>query len=169
MPCCHPLALCCRLPSLAIHGREAHAHLGEARDHVLALFLEEAHVGVHASEDVLHAAALLAEVAHEDALLLEKGLVLLELGALLVQAVLRQLNGGIGLLAVLGQQAPALLELAEVVHGEGRREQGELAGEVVVALGLVDLALEGLQLASYLAFDVLGAGEVLLHRPELAL
>ena len=70
---------------------------------------------------------------------------------------------------MLGQQAPALLELAEVVHGEGRREQGELAGEVVVALGLVDLALEGLQLASYLAFDVLGAGEVLPHRPELAL
>ena len=157
------------LRALALHGGEAHAHLGEPRDHVLALFLEKAHVGVHAPEEVLHPAALLAQVANEDALLLKQRLVLLQVVVLLVQAVLGELDGGVCLLAALGEAPVARLELPEVVHRERGVELGEPPLQVVRALCLVHLTLERLELAIDLALDVLGPGKVLLHALELSL
>ena len=165
----HALVLLRRLLALVLAGRQVHAHLGEARDHVLALFLKQAHVGVHAAEDVLHAAALLAEVTHEDALLLEQRLVLLQLALLLGVTPLGELYGRLGLTLARGQLIVAHLQLAEVVHRERGGELGQARLELMVALGLVHLALEGPELARDLARDVLRAGEVLVHRGELAL
>ena len=155
--------------ALLLHRRKLHTHVGEARNHVLALLLQKTHVGLHAAEDVLHAAPLLAEVAHEEALLLKKGLELVELAGLLVIAVLGELDGGVRLVAAGGELAVALLELTEVVHGELDGEVGELVGEVAGLTGLVHLALEGLELAGYLARDDLRAREVRVHGGELAL
>ncbi len=163
----HALVLGAGVVSLLLHRGELHAHLGEARNHVLALLLKKTHVGVHAAEKLLHAAALLAEVAHEEALLLEQRLQLLKLGALLVVAVLCQLDGGLGLAAAHGKPVVALLQAAQVVDGELDRELFELGVEVMGALGLVDLALQGLQLPRDLARDHLGAGQVVVHRGEL--
>ena len=154
--------------ALLLHDGELHAHLGEARDHVLALLLKEAHVRVHPAEDVLHAAALLAEVSHEETLLLEERLELLELAALLVKAVLGKLDGGVRLLTAALQTHVGLLELAQVVYGQLDGELGELGVELAGALGLVDLALERLELAGDLAREHLGAGKVLVHGGELA-
>ena len=155
--------------TLLLGGRELHAHLRQPGDHVLALLLEKAHVGLHAAEHVLHAAALLAEVAHEQALLLEQGLELVELTALLVDAVLGELDGRLGLAVADGEGGVALLEAAQVVDGEDGRELGELLGEVARAHGLVDLALERLELPHDLPLDDLGLRQVLVHRCELAL
>ena len=165
----HALVLLGGLARLALHGRQVHAHLGEALHHVLALFLQKAHVGVHAAQQVLHAAALLAQVPHEDALLLQEGLVLLEVPVLLVQAVLRQLDGGVSLLAACGERAVAVLQLAEVVHQKRRLKLLQLPRDVAVVARLVHLALQRAQLAVYLALDVLGARQVVLHRLQLAL
>ena len=154
--------------ALLLHGGELHAHVGEARDHVAALLLKQAHVGVDAAENVLHAAALLAEVAHEQALLLQQRLELLELAGLLVVAVLRELDGGVGLVVARAEAGVVLLQAAQVVDAQADGEPGELLLDVVGALGLVDLALERLELAVDLAGDDLGAGQVLVHRGELA-
>ena len=162
------LVLARRLGALTAHGGELGAHLGEARHHVLALLLEQAHVGLHATEGVLQASALLAEVAHKQPLLLEEALELLELGALLVVAVLGELDGGVGLVRAGGEARVLLLQAAQVVHRELHSELLETSLQVVGALGLVDLALEGLQLAGDLARDHLGAGKVLVHARELA-
>ncbi len=164
----HALVLGAGVVSLLLHRRELHAHLGEARNHVLALLLQQAHVGVHAAEKLLHAAALLAEVAHEQALLLEQALQLLELGGLLVVAVLGKLDGRLGLAAAGREAVVAVLEAPQVVDGELNRQLLELVVEVVRALGLVDLALQRLQLPADLARDHLGAREVLVHRRQLA-
>ena len=68
----HAFVLLGHVSALLAHGRELHAHLGEARDHVFALLLQKAHVRVHTAKNVLHAATLLAKVAHKEALLLEE-------------------------------------------------------------------------------------------------
>ena len=60
----------------------------------MALFLEQAHVGVNAADHILHMTALLAQVAHEQALFLEHDLEFLELALLFAQAVLRELQLG---------------------------------------------------------------------------
>ena len=164
----HALVLLGHIRALLAHGRELHAHLGEARDHVLALLLQKAHVRVHAAEDVLHAATLLAEVAHKEALLLEERLVLLELCGLLVQAVLGKLDGGIGLAAAGRERAVGGLQAAQVVNRELRAQLGQALGDVVGALCLVDLPLEGLELAVNLTLDHLSARKVIVHRRELA-
>ena len=157
-----------RVGALLLHRGELHAHVGEARDHVLALLLQKAHVRVHPAEKILHPTALLAEVAHEEALLLEQRLELVELGALLVQAVLGELAGGVGLPAAGLESRVALLETSQVVDSELDLELLELLLELAGALGLVDLALERAQLAGNLAREHLGAREVLIHRGELA-
>ena len=155
--------------TLLLGRRERHAHLGEARHHVAPLLLEQAHVGVHATQQVLHASALLAEVAHKEALLLKQRLQLLQLALLLGGAVLRQFDRGIGLVATCGEARVVGLQQAQVVNGQNGRNLAQALGKVAMALGLVDLALERAQLAPDLALDVLGAGEVVLHRLELAL
>ncbi len=121
------------------------------------------------SEQVLHAAALLVEIADEDALLLEQGLVAVEFAGALVVAVFSQLHSGVGL-AALGAQGPVLaLQLAQVVHRQRRAQGGELLGQVAVTPGLVHLFLEGAQLARDLALHILGSGEVHVHGGQLAL
>ena len=165
----HVVALARGLAPLAVHLRERHARLGEAVHHVSALLLEKAHVGVEPSQDVGKPAALLAEVAHEEALLLEQALELLELAGLLVHAELRELHGGRSLALAALQLGPLALEPAHVVDGELAGELGEARVKLLEALGLVDLALEGAQLPGKLARDVLGAHEVLVHVDELPL
>ena len=46
--------------SLMLGARNLSAHVRQARHHVVALFLEQAHVGVNAADHILHMAALLA-------------------------------------------------------------------------------------------------------------
>ena len=164
----HALVLLGHVSALLAHGRELHAHLGEARDHVLALLLQKAHVGVHTAENVLHAATLLAKVAHKEALLLEKRLVLLEFGGLLVQAILGELDGGIGLTAARRERAIGCLQAAQVVNGELLAQRGQALGDVMGALGLINLPLKRLELAVDLACHNLGARQVVVHRGELA-
>ena len=163
-----PIELGGRLGTLAHQGGQAHPHLGELVDHVLALLLQKAHIGVDAAEGVLHASALLAEVTDEQALLLEHRLELLELALLLVKAISGKLELRVGLLAAGGEVVPLALEGTQVVDGQGRGELGKPAGDVVGTLGLVDLALERTKLARDLAGDVLGATQVLVHALELA-
>ena len=164
----HALVLGARVVSLLLHGGQLHAHLGEARNHVLALLLKKAHVRVHAAQKLLHAAALLAQVAHKKAFLLKQALQLLELGGLLVVAVLRKLDGGLGLAAAGRQAVVVVLQAAQVIDGQLDRQLFELVIQVVSALGLVHLALQGLQLPADLSRDHLGARQVLVHRCQLA-
>ena len=70
-------------PALMLGARDLAAHVGQARHHVVALFLEQAHVGVNAADHVLHMTALLAQIAHKQALFLEHNLELLELALFL--------------------------------------------------------------------------------------
>ena len=51
--------------ALMLGARDLAAHVGQARHHVVALFLEQAHVGVNATDHILHMTALLAQVAHK--------------------------------------------------------------------------------------------------------
>ena len=51
--------------ALMLGARDLPAHVGQARHHVVALFLEQAHIGVNATDHILHMAALLAQVAHK--------------------------------------------------------------------------------------------------------
>ena len=51
--------------TLMLGARDLAAHVGQARHHVVALFLEQAHVGVDAADHVLHMAALLTQIAHK--------------------------------------------------------------------------------------------------------
>ena len=148
---------------------EVRPQLRELRDHILALLLEQTHVRVHASEHALHATTLLAEVAHEDALLLEEGLVSLKIPALLVEAVLRKLDGCLRLAPTPLEDTVALLQAPEVVDGKGTVEPRELVSEVSMALRLVYLTLKWPKLPVDLALDVLGTGKVILHGGYLAL
>ena len=72
----------------------------------MALFLEQTHVGVNAADDILHVAALLAQVAHKQALFFEHDLELLEFAFLFAQAVLRKLKLGSALLGTALQVVP---------------------------------------------------------------
>ena len=143
------------------------AQLGEARDHVAALLLEQQHAAVELGEDHLAATALLGEVAHEQALLLEQALELLELALALVEAVSDQLHAGVRLALSELEGLPLALEPAQVVHGQREVELLELAGELLVLLGAAGLALEGLELAVDLCGDVVDAFELCVHVTEL--
>ena len=79
------------------------AHLRETGHHVAALLLQKAHVRLHTAEHILHAPALLAQVAHKQALLLEQRLELFELALLLVGTILGQLHCRLCLVATGGK------------------------------------------------------------------
>ncbi len=142
--------------------------LREPADEVLALLLQQQQTGVEALENRLHAAALLGEVADEQALLLEQRLELGELAFLLGEAVARQVDVGVRLLLALGEFVPYRLQPPEVVDGEREFEVAQLGDETGVLLGLGGLALERSKLAVDLGGDVARALEVSVHVRELA-
>ena len=154
--------------ALMLGAREGAAHLGEARDHVAPLLLEQAHVAADTAYDVLHMAALLAQVADEQPLLLEHHLQLLELALLLAEPVAGEFEGCVALLGPALQVGPGGLEAAQLVDGEDLGELAGARGELAVLARAVDLALEGLQLPPDLAVDVAGARQVLVHGGDLA-
>ena len=85
--------------ALMLRPRQRSPHLGEARDHVAPLLLEQAHIRADAADDILHMAALLAQVSDEQAFFLKHDLELLEFALLLGQPVPRELRARLGLLA----------------------------------------------------------------------
>ena len=103
--------------SLMLGARNLPAHVRQARHHVVALFLEQAHVGVNAADHILHMTALLAQVAHKQALFLEHDLKLLELALLFAQAVLRKLQLGGTFLGTTLQVIPLRLQRTQLVDG----------------------------------------------------
>ena len=103
--------------SLMLGARNLPAHVRQARHHVVALFLEQAHVGVNAADHILHMTALLAQVAHKQALFLEQDLKLLELALLFAQAVLRKLQLGGAFLGTALQVVPLRLQRTQLVDG----------------------------------------------------
>ena len=103
--------------TLMLGARDLAAHVGQARHHVVALFLEQAHIGVNAADHVLHMAALLAQIAHKQALFLEHDLELLELASLFAQAVLRKLQLGGTFLGAALQVVPLRLQRTQLVDG----------------------------------------------------
>ena len=103
--------------SLMFGARDLPAHVGQARHHVVALFLEQAHVGVNAADHILHMTALLAQIAHKQALFLEHDLELLELTLLFAHAVLRKLKLGRALLGAALQVVPLRLQRTQLIDG----------------------------------------------------
>ena len=103
--------------SLMLGARNLPAHVRQARHHVVALFFEQAHVGVNAADHILHMTALLAQVAHKQALFLEHDLKLLELALLFAQAVLRKLQLGGTFLGTALQVIPLRLQRTQLVDG----------------------------------------------------
>ena len=103
--------------TLMLGARNLPAHVGQARHHVVALFLEQAHVGVNAADHILHMTALLAQIAHKQALFLEHDLELLELALLFAQAVLRKLQLGGTFLGAALQVVPLRLQRTQLVDG----------------------------------------------------
>lgn len=119
--------------------------------------------------DVLHMAALLAEVAYEKALLLEQCLEMVELVGLLLELVLAEADRGISFLLALLEHSMLCLELAKIVHRQDLRDLGETVLDLMALLCLRDLALERAELARDLALHILGTGQALVHALELAL
>ena len=134
----------------------------------MALFLKQAHVRVEPADHILHAAALLPEVAHEEPFFLEHDLKLFELAFLLAQTILCELERGRGLLGAMLALPPGFLQATELVHGKYPRELVRSLGKVAMFAGAVHLALKRAQLARDLAADVAGTGEVLVHALDLA-
>ena len=83
-----------RATALMLGAGERAAHLGKTGHHVAALLLEQSHVRPDSADHVLHMAALLAQVADEQPLLLEHDLKLLQLVLLLTQSVTGELQRG---------------------------------------------------------------------------
>ncbi len=81
-----------RATPLMLGTGERAAHLGKTGHHVAALFLKQSHVRPDSADNVLHMAALLAQVTDEQALLLEHDLQLLQLALLLAQSVAGELR-----------------------------------------------------------------------------
>ena len=155
-------------PALVLRPGKRAPHLGEARHHVVALFLKQAHIRVEPADHILHAAALLPKVAHEEPFFLEHDLKLFELAFLFAQAILRELERGRGLLGAMLALPPGFLQATELVHGQYPRELVRSLGKVAMFAGAIHLALKRAQLARDLAADVAGTGEVLIHALDLA-
>ncbi len=157
-----------RALALMLRGRKGAAHLGKARDHVAALLLKQAHIGADAPDDVLHMAALLTQIAYEQALLLKHDLELLKLSLLFGETVARKLECRRALTRGGFEIDPLGLELTELIDGEDLSQFVGARGQVLVLAGTIDLALEGLELTRNLAIDVTGTGKVLVHALDLA-
>ena len=155
-----------RCPRLALI--ELLPQLREALDEVLALLLQQEQTGVEPAEDRLHAAALFGKVADEEALLLQQRLELLEFALLLGQPITCELDIGVGLLLALLGPVPRVLQLAQLVDGQGHVDIPQLAGHLGVLGGAVSLALQRSELALYLARHVPCPLQVRIHARELA-
>lgn len=108
----------------------------------MALFLEQAHIGVNAADHVLHMAALLAQIAHKQALFLKHNLELLELALLFAHAVLRKLQLGSALLGATLQVVPLRLRERQLVNGRNLRKLGSAREDNSLYLrGAIDLTL----------------------------
>ena len=153
--------------ALMLGARDLAAHVGQARHHVVALFLEQAHVGVNATDHILHMSALLAQVAHKQALFFEHDLELLELALFLTQAVLRELQLGGALLRAALQVVPLRLQRTELVDGQHLRKLVRARGQLFVLARAIDLTLQRPQLTGDLLIDVAGTGQVFVHRLDL--
>ena len=153
--------------SLMLGARNLPAHVRQARHHVVALFLEQAHVGVNAADHILHMTALLAQVAHKQALFLEHDLKLLELALLFAQAVLRKLQLGGTFLGTTLQVVPLRLQRTQLIDGQHLRKLVRARGQLFVLARAIDLTLQRPQLAGNLLIDVAGTRQVLVHRLNL--
>ena len=153
--------------TLMFGARDLAAHVGQARHHVMAFFLEQAHVGVNAADHILHMATLLAQVAHEQALFLEHDLELLELALFLAQAVLRELQLGGTLLGTALQVVPLRLQRTQLVDGQHLRKLVRARGQLFVLARAIDLTLQRSQLTGDFLVDIAGTGQVLVHRLDL--
>ena len=170
----HFLKLCTRVLELLDHAttlmlgaRDLATHVGQARHHVVALFLEQAHIGVNAADHVLHMAALLAQIAHKQALFLEHDLELLELAFLFAQAVLRKLQLGGTFLGAALQVVPLRLQRTQLVDGQHLRKLVRARGQLFVLARTIDLTLQRSQLTGDFLIDVAGTRQVLVHRLNL--
>ena len=134
----------------------------------MALLLQEQHARIELGEHHLAAAALLGQIAGEQALLLEKVLELLKLAPLFLQAEAHQLDRGIRLALAALDVVPCTLKLAQIVHGERELDLLELTGEQLVLASAARLALERLELAVDLCSDVVHTRELDIHVLELA-
>ena len=148
-------------------ARELPAHVGETRNHVAPLLLEQAHIGVDAPHGVLHAAALLAEITDKKAFFLEHNLQLLELALLFALAITGELECGRRLFRGGLERLPLFLQTAQLVDGQDLRELVRAGRKLLVFAGAIDLTLERAQLARDLLIDIAGAREMLVHRPDL--
>ena len=153
--------------TLMLGARDLAAHVGQARHHVVALFLEQAHVGVNAADHILHMTALLAQVAHKQALFLEHDLELLELALLFAQAVLRKLKLGGTFLGAALQVVPLRLQRTQLVDGQHLRKLVRARGQLFVLARAIDLTLQRSQLTGDFLIDVAGTRQVLVHRLNL--
>ena len=153
--------------ALMLGARDLAAHVGQARNHVVALFLEQTHVGVNATDHILHMAALLAQVAHKQALFFEHNLELLELALLFAQAVLRKLKLGSALLGAALQVVPLRLQRTKLVDGQHLRKLVRARGQLFVLARAIDLTLQRSQLTGDFLVDITGTGQVLVHRFNL--
>ena len=124
----------------------------------MALFLEQAHIGVNAADHVLHMAALLAQIAHKQALFLEHDLELLELALLFAQAVLRKLKLGSALLGAALQVVPLRLQRTKLVDGQHLRKLVRARGQLFVLARAIDLTLQRSQLTGDFLVDIAGTG-----------
>ena len=127
--------------TLMLGARNLPAHVRQARHHVVALFLEQAHVGVNAADHILHMAALLAQIAHKQALFLEHDLKLLELALLFAHAVLRKLQLGGTFLGAALQVVPLRLQRTQLVDSQHLRKLVRARRQLFVLTRAIDLTL----------------------------
>ena len=107
----------------------------------MALFLEQAHVGVNAADHILHMTALLAQVAHKQALFLKHNLELLELALLFAHAVLRKLQLGGTFLGAALQVVPLRLQRTQLVDSQHLRKLVRARRQLFVLTRAIDLTL----------------------------
>ena len=153
--------------TLMLGARNLTAHVRQARHHVVALFLEQAHVGVNAADHILHMTALLAQVAHKQALFLEHDLELLKLALLFAQAVLRKLKLGSALLGAALQVVPLRLQRTQLIDGQHLRKLVRARGQLFVLARAIDLTLQRSQLTGDFLIDVASTRQMLVHRLNL--
>ena len=101
-------------------------------------------------------AALLAQVAHKQALFLEHNLELLELALLFAQAVLRKLKLGSALFGAAFQVVPLRLQRTKLVDGQHLRKLVRARGQLFVLARAIDLTLQRSQLTGDFLVDIAG-------------
>ena len=161
--------LFCCVYLLLIHHRKLHTRIRKARNHVLALLLQKTHVRAHATKNLLHATALLAQISNKKTLLLKKRLKFFKLTVFLARAILRKLNSSLCLFSTSLQLAMRKLQLTKIIHCKLNGQILELGGQIFCARSLIYLPLKRFKLAGNLARNHFGSREILIHRRDFAL